>query len=678
MSTATRDTTDKVWKLTADLGTITSANVTKTVKLATAGTYVDEDIWVSATAKTPGAATLGASATGEATITTATVGTKADGAYPITGSASISGTASATTTKAGYAASSLTGSGSTTGTASLDATIPAAAATVKLSGTAASPTVAIDAANDNILASAATTTKPTSGYYAAVKATAPATTLSATKTVNTAGYLGVNSEISASGATTAKTGVDYYVPITAGALDNKATTDVTYTENTSVVIPSEGALYINEGYYPAIKITLDQMLDGSDDTAGIATADIRTGQVAYNVDGKKLTGTMGNATVTSGAISASAVTPSYNSTNGNFDVAVTATAAAPTVGSTGYISSSVGTKNTNSTVTSSATLAKVALSTTKTSGNLTVAPTLARTAKPSADTWTDAANGAATTTKPTSGAYVQIDAAAATNTLKVKPTVATAGYGDTTNYGFTEYSASVGAAKATTAYVPIKSGSRGALTSTPSATANITLGTGVTTQPSSGYYIKAHSATSEAAGSTGWTAHGARTASGDIYYPVNTAELTHSNTATETAVAVSASGTRSSNLAAPGTDTTYYVTISASQTAAGSVSHAASVSEGYVPAAGLSTSATIPTSASITGNGGKVYLKSSAITGSVTAALAGATTGYSAPVTVSASTTVPQLKLTGNGSATSGAVYTGTANAANKYINYYTGAYSIE
>lgn len=677
MSIATRDTADKAWKVSTDLGTLTSSNITKTIKLATAGTYVDQDIWVSASASAPDAAVLGASATGAATITSASVGTKIDDVYPITGSASITGTASASTVTPGYAATSTTSSGSTTGTATLSASIPAAAATVTLSGTAASPTVAIDETNDNILAGTATTTKPASGYYAAVKATAPKTTLIATKTVDVAGYLGVNSEITASGETDAKTGSVYYVPITAGALDNAATTNVTYAENTSIVVPSEGALYINEGYYPATKITLDQMLDGKSDTAGIATSDIRTGKIAYDVDGKKLTGSMGNATITSGAITASGVTPSYNLTNGNYDVAITATAAAPSVDSAGYISSSVGTKNTNSEVSSSATLAKVALSTSKTSGNLTVAPTLERTAKPSGDTWTDAANGAATTTKPTSGAYIQIDAAAATNTLKIKPTVATAGYGDTTNYDFTEYSASVGAAKATTAYVPVKDGSRGALTSTATAEGNVTLSTATTSAPSSGYYIKAHSATSEAAGTTGWTAHDARTASGDAYYAINTAKLTHGNTATETKVAVSASGSRSENLATPGTDTTYYVTISASQTSAGQVVHNASVSEGYVPSAGLSQSATIPTSASISGNGDKIYLKSTAITGSVTATLSGATTGYNAPVVATASTTVPQLKITGNGSATSGAVYTGTATAADKYINYYTGSYTI-
>lgn len=77
-----------------------------------------------------------------------------------------------------------------------------------------------------------------------------------------------------------------------GTLANSATANVTYAENTSVAIPSQGALYINAGYYPNTMITLDQMLDGKTDTAGTANGQILSGYVAYDVDGKKLTGTI--------------------------------------------------------------------------------------------------------------------------------------------------------------------------------------------------------------------------------------------------------------------------------------------------------------------------------------------------------------------------------------------------
>ena len=107
-----------------------------------------------------------------------------DNSYDISGEANISGVASAGTTTAGYASTSTAASGSVSGVATVNATIPAAAATVVLKGTASNPTIAIDSANDNILASTATTTKPSSGYYAAVKATAPATTLTPTTTAS--------------------------------------------------------------------------------------------------------------------------------------------------------------------------------------------------------------------------------------------------------------------------------------------------------------------------------------------------------------------------------------------------------------------------------------------------------------------------------------------------------------
>ena len=100
----------------------------------------------------------------------------------------------------------------------------------------------------------------------------------------------------------------------------------------------------------------------------------------------------------------------------------------------------------------------VGLGTVKDSGNNTVAPNLVRTAKPSGDTWVDAANGAATTTKPTSGPYVQIDAAANTNALKIKGKVTSAGYGTTSSFTTSTDSYTVGAAQATTKYIPIKTG----------------------------------------------------------------------------------------------------------------------------------------------------------------------------------------------------------------------------
>jgi len=114
---------------------------------------------------------------------------------------------------------------------------------------------------------------------------------------------------------------------------------------------------------------------------------------------------MGLASIKSGTTTISTATFTYDSTTTKFNVTGSGTVSAPTVATAGFISSSAGTKTTN-TASLNMTVPRIVLGTTKSNGNLTVAPTLARTAKPSGDTWIDGASGAAVTTKPTSGVYV--------------------------------------------------------------------------------------------------------------------------------------------------------------------------------------------------------------------------------------------------------------------------------
>lgn len=275
---------------------------------------------------TVGEAGLAVTASGaSATVGTIAVGTKTSGKYPLTGSASISGTANASTTTSGWAAKGVTSaSGSISGTAHLSGSLSAAAASV--AGSATVKPNALSAANGTAkIASAATTTKPESGYYvSATPSTAASTAITQTKTLTTKGYLGDAAEISTSGSVAGGTGSQYYIPITPSALGNSAKEGITYSENTSVIIPSEGALYIEEGYTPAIKITLDQMLDGKADTAGTSAPDIRSGKIAYDVDGRKLTGTMPNTSRTAGA-------GNVNATSDNVALG-TATTTEPTSG----------------------------------------------------------------------------------------------------------------------------------------------------------------------------------------------------------------------------------------------------------------------------------------------------------------------------------------------------------
>lgn len=293
------------YPLTATGGTSISGTATAT--FSTQG-FTDSATYngtISGTANVSGslpAIGLTASGSGEATVTTVSVGTKSGTSYPITGTATGTGSASATISSTGYGTKGVeSGSGSTSVTAKLDSSIPAASASVTLTGTATKPTVAKNSAT-NASSGSITTSKPGSGYYVAVQGTAPATTGTLTPEIATNGYLGATSEISTSGSISSSTGDVYYVPLTGSSLGNTAKTGVTYSENTSVTIPSKGALYIEGGYIGPTMITLDQMLDGKPDTAGTAATHILDGYVAYSVDGEKLTGTMANNGALGGTI----------------------------------------------------------------------------------------------------------------------------------------------------------------------------------------------------------------------------------------------------------------------------------------------------------------------------------------------------------------------------------------
>lgn len=164
--------------------------------------------------------------------------------------------------------------------------------------------------------------------------------------------------------------------------------------------------------------------------------------------------------ITSGTASLGALTYTYNTTNENFDISGTATISAATVGTAGYMSVDDGAKNGNSnTVTQ--TVDKVTVGTIIASGSAgTVTPVISRTAKPNSDTWTDAANGDATGTKPVSGVYVQVDAPAVAKSVSVQGTVTAAGYG-TADYHIKETAQSItmGSAAALTKYIPITTSS---------------------------------------------------------------------------------------------------------------------------------------------------------------------------------------------------------------------------
>lgn len=167
---------------------------------------------------------------------------------------------------------------------------------------------------------------------------------------------------------------------------------------------------------------------------------------------------MDPAEISSGNVTISSVTYTADSANHTFDISATETIPAPGVNTPGYISSTKGTKN-SGTATVDVTVDQVTVGVTASEATKKVKPVIARTAKASGDSWVDAASGAATTSKPSSGAYVQVDAAAIAATVTATGKVSAAGYGTTTDYQTdTATTITVGSEAATSAYVPITAG----------------------------------------------------------------------------------------------------------------------------------------------------------------------------------------------------------------------------
>ena len=259
-----------------------------------------------------------------------------------------------------------------------------------------------DAANGN-----ATTTAPSSGVYVAIRSNANTSTITSAPTVNTAGY-----------GDTTNFGVGTAATATVGA----AQSDI---------------------HYVPIKTTT-ATVSGRSVTYGTGWITGGTSSVALG-------------TITSAAGTATISSPAWDSDESKFIQTASGSIAAPTINTAGYVSSTEGTKNGNS-ISGSKELATIQVGV-DVSGTAKVTPVIARTAKPSGDSWVDAASGAVTTTKPSSGAYVRVDATAKSSTLTINGAVTTEGYGTTEHYLKDEATTvSVGSNAAAATYVSIKAG----------------------------------------------------------------------------------------------------------------------------------------------------------------------------------------------------------------------------
>ena len=307
--------------------------------------------------------------------------------------------------------------------------------------------------------------------------------------------LATNGSISADGTTYTQAKINASAGyITAGekiggaTFANTATKGKTYKNisgtTAAPILVSGSSLFINKGYTDDVEISLARLVPNGASPVQSIKNGMLTSVSAYDSDGTLVTGNIisrGAAdvtvsgksittkagyystdvkkSVTDGVLSANdssitggSFTPTvtYNNTSGKFDfggnktVSGTAHAKATTAG---YVDSTKNTsKSLSATVSATGSLNKVGTGA-SISGTTTVKPVISRTAKPTADTWTDAASGAAVTTKPTSGPYVQVNSAAKTGTLTATPKVTSAGYGTETagQYTATNATASVGA-----------------------------------------------------------------------------------------------------------------------------------------------------------------------------------------------------------------------------------------
>lgn len=356
------------------------------------------------------------------------------GKFTLAGTANVS---APTVGTAGYISNNIGTLNANNGGAVLSAQVNKISIKATLSGTTGTltPTIGTTSTPNGVTnalktGGSASTTAPTTGVYVAVQSAENSGTITATPGVQVAGY----------GTTTSGQYTVYSAPSTTVGAAQSA---VTY-------IPIQ---------------TTSASVSGNTVTYG-------SGWITGG------TSTVAAGTVTSGSVTATLTGPTYNSGTGKFDIAASGTVPIPIVNTEGYISETIGTRNTGS-VNGSTSLNKVKVGVTVT-GTETVTPVIARTPKPNGDTWEDAAyntgtdGNSATTTKPTSSsnyAYVAVDAAALTNTLTITGKVTEAGYGTTTSGQYTTDAAttkSVGSTAADRTYIPIKNGT------VVSGTANIT------------------------------------------------------------------------------------------------------------------------------------------------------------------------------------------------------------
>lgn len=292
--------------------------------------------------------------------------------------------------------------------------------------------------------------------------------------------------------------------ITGAILANSGTSGISYLDISNTtgapVLVSNDYLYINKGYIDNVKISLAKLVPDNA-SADLASSHILSGYSAYNSSGQLIAGniqtkaisdinnngqtytipagyypnsgtiTVPAATIKSGSGKITSVTYTYDSTNTRFNIAGSTNISAPTVSTAGYVSSSVGTKQTNDGgATVETTVPRIAIKATMTASAGSVGtrtPSISRTST-SATGATNVGSAAATTTAPASGYFVSVQSASDKYSITATPSVTTAGYGTTSQYGSTNAGpTTVGIEQSAVTYIPLDAAS-----ATNSATAS--------------------------------------------------------------------------------------------------------------------------------------------------------------------------------------------------------------
>lgn len=276
--------------------------------------------------------------------------------------------------------------------------------------------------------------------------------------VDVAGWLPVGAAADASG--------DASYAIQAATLSNVAGAGE-YVEKDAPVLTSGGYLYINEGYIKDTKISLATLVPDNanitDENANLVYNTVK----AYDVDGKLIVGTMGDAEL--GAITADDAAATISSVSvaadgsafkvtGSADIAGTASVSVSKRGLAETSLSQTGVIEGEAKV--EASLAKIGLAIDAPEA-ITVKPVIAK------EDATTAKSGAITTTAPTGGRYVAVSTAALEASVEVAPKVATEGYGTASVFDATGATVTGGAEASGMYYIPVEAGSHSAVANDP-------------------------------------------------------------------------------------------------------------------------------------------------------------------------------------------------------------------